>query len=144
MISTRQQQPSDFERLFLLIALCIRSFFRLDLSRGSEQQATPMVESSSQLDTATIDVRDWQQLVELGSGRTGTVTLCVEPPDTNSSRTPKTATATYGQDHRICHAIKLVKRQCVTSGGGARRLLRERDALKALKGVRKIRCRGAF
>lgn len=108
------------------------------LSRDSEQQATPMAKSSSQLNTAKIDVSHWQQLVELGSGKTGTVTLCVEPPDVNSSRTPKEATATYGEHHRIRHAIKRVQRRCIMSAGAARRVLRERDALQALKGVRTI------
>lgn len=77
-----------------------------------------------------VDVGRWRKIVELGGGRTGSVTLCIEP----ASRTDEKS---YGERHHdVLHAVKRVNRQCATNDGALRRVLQEKKALQALGGVR--------
>lgn len=75
------------------------------------------------------DVGRWRKIVELGSGRTGSVALCIEP---EKGRDEKTCGE---HSHRVFHAVKRVKRQYATSNGALRRVLQEKKALEALRGV---------
>ena len=80
--------------------------------------------------TQPVGVGSWRKIVELGSGRTGSVALCVEP---ESPRDEKTC----GEHrHRVFHAVKRVNKQCTTNNGALRRVLQEKKALQALGGVR--------
>lgn len=75
------------------------------------------------------DVGCWCKIVELGSGRTGSVALCIEP------ETPRDEKTRGEHRHRIFHAVKRVNRKCATNGA-LRRVLQEKKALQALRGVR--------
>lgn len=77
-----------------------------------------------------VDVGRWRKIVELGSGRTGSVALCVEPESPWDEKT-------CGEHrHRVFHAVKRVNRQGATKTGALRRILQEKAALQALRGVR--------
>lgn len=96
-----------------------------------------------------VHVNLWQTVLELGSGRTGSVALCIEPsrpisPAGSHDQATKTRDHHHHHHHHqhhhggsggVFHAVKRVQRRCITSGGAAARVLRERDALQALKGV---------
>lgn len=88
-----------------------------------------------------VHVNLWRTVLELGSGRTGSVALCIEPRPTSApgSHDQETKTCDHYLHHHdggVFHAVKRVQRRRITSGGAAARVLRERDALQALKGVR--------
>lgn len=81
----------------------------------------------------TADVGRWRKIVQLGSGRTGDVALCIEStsPPTHASKEK-----TCGESqHRVLHAVKRVRRQCTTNSGAVQRILQEKKALEALRGV---------
>lgn len=90
-----------------------------------------------------VHVNLWRTVLELGSGRTGSVALCIEPrsvsPPGSDRQEKKTCDHHHHQHHHhgdgVFHAVKRVQRRRITSGGAATRVLRERDALRALKGV---------
>lgn len=74
------------------------------------------------------DVSTWRKVLELGRGRAGSVALYAEQVPPGSS---------MGQS-RVLHAVKRVERKrCMASDGLARRVLREKNVLQALRGVRK-------
>lgn len=72
----------------------------------------------------TIDLSCLRKIVELGKGKSGSVAL-------------------YGDDSKVegrgvvpLHAVKRVRRRfCIVSPSAARRVLQEKNALQALKGV---------
>eukprot|EP00903_Cladosiphon_okamuranus_P018679 g17193.t1 len=70
----------------------------------------------------------WRKIVELGSGRTGSVALCIEPAS------PTDEKIGGARHHGVLQAVKRVNRQCATSDGALRRLLQEKKALQALGG----------
>ena len=86
-----------------------------------------------------VHVNLWRTVLELGSGKTGSVALCVEPISPGGKETN-----TCGDDNDdrrgVFHAVKRVPRRCITSGGAAARVLREKNALQALKGVGLLHC----
>lgn len=74
------------------------------------------------------DVGRWRKLVELGSGRTGNVALCIEPTSTAEEKT-------YADQNGVLHAVKRMGRPSTTNSVAVRRILQEKKALQALQGV---------
>lgn len=72
----------------------------------------------------------WRKVVDLGSGRTGSVALCIEQISTEDK------TCGGENKERVFHAVKRVPRKCTTNSGSIRRIMQEKKALELLKGVR--------
>lgn len=101
-------------------------------------RCTPTAPETRMGSQQATDVGRWRKIVELGSGRTGNVTLCIEPNSlpANSSAAENTCCESK---HDVLHAVKRVHRQCMTNNSGAvRRILQEKKALEALKGVSEV------
>ncbi|CAN0156368.1 unnamed protein product, partial [Scytosiphon promiscuus] len=74
-----------------------------------------------------VKICHWRKIVELGSGRTGSVSLCIEQSCPGDK--------TCGEiNQRVFHAVKRVPRKCMTNSGAVRRVMREKEALEQLKG----------
>lgn len=78
------------------------------------------------------DIGSWRKIVELGSGRTGGVALCIEPISSSSPNEERTCGE---HQHRVFQAIKRVRRQCAKNSGAIRQVLQEKKALQDLRGV---------
>ncbi|CAM9522317.1 unnamed protein product [Ectocarpus sp. 6 AP-2014] len=77
------------------------------------------------------DIGSWRKIVELGSGRTGSVALCIEPI---SSSAPNEERSCGEHQHHVFQAVKRVRRQCVKNNGAIRQVLQEKKALQDLRG----------
>lgn len=84
----------------------------------------------------TVDVGRWRKIVELGSGRTGNVALYIEPASLPAN--PSEEDICLESKHDVLHAVKRVHRQCMANSGAVRRILQEKKALEALRGVSEV------
>lgn len=80
--------------------------------------------------TPPADVGRWRKVVELGSGQTGSVALCIEPESPSDDKT------CVERRHGVFHAVKRVNKQYARNNAALRRVLQEKKALQALGGVR--------